>query len=115
MERDRDQELKRDLTYEECQQKQAYTTASASAYPGSTDPMYLAIRRAQIEQQVRHLFACHPPRPEQVGKYELLRTDFTNLAIRLMTIFPDGGEGVHEALMALSDALMAANRAIALG
>ena len=114
MERDRDRELKQQQCAGQAYTT-AYTTASASTYPSLTDPMYLSIRRAQIEQQVRHLFAYHPPRLEQVEKYELLRTDFTNLAIRLMTVLPDGGEGVHEALMALSDALMAAKRAIALG
>lgn len=65
------------------------------------------------EEVIRARFAYHAPTAEQQQRYAILRTDFTNLAVRISQLVRPGSDR-DNAIEALSQTLMLTNRAIAL-
>ncbi len=65
------------------------------------------------EHVLRDRFSHHPPRPDQVQRYQVIRDDFQALAIRISKLTVPGKDQ-DAAIERLHEAMMLANRAIAL-
>jgi hypothetical protein len=64
------------------------------------------------EAQLRHLFADHPPSPEQLPKYGLLRQRGLELAELIRIVTPPGADQ-RAAIRLVREAVMTAHAAIA--
>jgi hypothetical protein len=64
--------------------------------------------------QVDHWFTHHPPMPEQVKVYEMLRGQAKEMAHTINTLVPDGADKAA-AIRKLRECVMTANAAIACG
>jgi hypothetical protein len=67
----------------------------------------------QLIEFLRDRFSFHSPTPSQAQRYQVLRDDFTALAIRIAKLTPQG-EYREKAIEQLHIAMMLTNRAIAL-
>jgi hypothetical protein len=66
----------------------------------------------KIQNQIEKSFMYHPPKPDQVPRYELLRAQGKNLANEIHVRCPDSREK-SLALTKLEEVIMWANAAIA--
>jgi hypothetical protein len=97
---------------------QAYMKGETRAYTGGRlgeGPQNLNRTLPQTqEERIRDLFRYHPINSTQQAElYELVREDFTNLAVRLGRLLPPGRHR-ENVIDGLSQVLMMANRCIAL-
>jgi hypothetical protein len=68
----------------------------------------------QLVREIRTRFMYHPPRPDQLPRYDELRRNALELALRILHVTPPGREQ-SLALTKLEEAVMHANSAIARG
>ena len=66
----------------------------------------------EVSADIRRRFTYHPPRPDQVPRYQLIRAGALGLAEQLLRVCPPGRE-LSIALSRLEEAVMAANASIA--
>lgn len=64
------------------------------------------------QQYLESAFVYHRPNDGQTAKYEMLRTGFRDLALRIMSLVPDSDEQ-KQSLHRLEEAMMWANAGIA--
>jgi hypothetical protein len=65
-------------------------------------------------EEIKNLFTYHPPKPDQVPKYEEIRKAAHAFAVVVNGLTPAGQEQ-QAALVRIREAVMWANAAIALG
>lgn len=65
------------------------------------------------EEEIRDIFTYHPPTHNQAATYGLINDAFTECALKIAPLMPDG-PGKTAAIRALASARMAANAAVAL-